>query len=96
MENKVTLVDLITSGAQYGGLRRDCHPKMVELIRSVKRSQCIIDLKASEQKIAEMAEKFYQIGVKRKKVLFVATKNNLRKTLSDIVGPTQHYFVNYR
>lgn len=96
MEGKLSFVDLITSGAAFGGSRRHCHPKMLPFVHEVKKSYCMINLNLTNDKITEIAQIFQQLRTENKKVLFVGTKLRIRKVLSDLVEPSEHYYVNYR
>ncbi len=72
---------LLEAGCHFGHLRRKWNPAMAPYIFMERNGIHIIDLKKTAKKIDEAAEALKQIAKSGKKILFVATK----KQIKDIV-----------
>lgn len=72
---------LLEAGCHFGHLRRKWNPAMAPYIFMERNGIHIIDLHKTVAKIDEAAEALKQIAKTGKKILFVATKNKLRRLL---------------
>lgn len=75
---KVDLTQLIESGAHFGHLTRRWNPKMKPFIFMEKNGIHIIDLKKTQNYLAESAETLSKLVADGKKVLFVGTKKQAK------------------
>lgn len=75
---KVELTNLIESGAHFGHLTRRWNPKMKPYIFMEKNGIHIIDLKKTQQHIAESADALAKLVADGKTVLFVGTKKQAK------------------
>lgn len=72
---------LLQAGCHFGHLRRKWNPAMAPYIFMERNGIHIIDLHKTVAKIDDAAEALKQIAKSGKKILFVSTKNRLRKSL---------------
>lgn len=70
---------LLEAGVHFGHLKRKWNPKMAPYIFMEKNGIHIIDLHKTAVKLDEAAAALKQIAKSGRKVLFVATKNRLRR-----------------
>lgn len=72
---------LLQAGCHFGHLHRKWNPAMKPYIYMERNGIHIIDLHKTVAKVDEAAEALKGIAKSGKKILFVATKNNLRTLL---------------
>ncbi len=72
---------LIKSGAHFGHLTRRWHPNMEPFIFTKKYNTHIIDVNTTLQCIHQAGEAIQTMVAKGKKILFVATKKEIAKTV---------------
>lgn len=75
---KIDLTQLIEAGAHFGHLTRRWNPKMKPYIFMEKNGIHIIDLRKTQNAIAEAYEKLSQLVAEGKHVLFVGTKKQAK------------------
>jgi len=75
---------LLESGVHFGHLSKHWNPKMKAFIFGKKKNVYIIDLEKTAQKIEEAKVFLGQIARSGKKILFVATKKQLRSTIEEL------------
>ena len=83
MSPRVTFDQLLNAGAHYGHLTRKWNPAMAPYIFGDKNSIHIIDLNKTSAKLEEAANALKQIAKSGRKVLFVATKKQVKSVLSE-------------
>lgn len=81
--SRVTFDQLLNAGAHYGHLTRKWNPAMAPYIFGDKNSIHIIDLNKTSAKLEEAANALKQIAKSGRKVLFVATKKQVKSVLSE-------------
>jgi small subunit ribosomal protein S2 len=80
---RVTFEQLLAAGAHYGHLTRKWNPAMAPYIFGDKNSIHIIDLNKTVAKLEDAANALKQIAKSGRKVLFVATKKQIKHAVSD-------------
>lgn len=81
--SRVTFDELLTAGAHYGHLTRKWNPAMAPYIFGDKNSIHIIDLNKTAVKLEEAANALKQIAKSGRKILFVATKKQIKHAVSE-------------
>jgi len=76
---KLSLEDLLASGAHFGHLTRRWNPKMKPYIFMERNGIHIIDLKKTQELAEEALEAAERLSAEGKKFLFVATKNSFAR-----------------
>ncbi len=79
--SRVTFEQLLKAGAHYGHLTRKWNPAMAPYIFGDKNSIHIIDLNKTIVKLEDAANALKQIAKSGRKILFVATKKQIRNTI---------------
>jgi small subunit ribosomal protein S2 len=75
---------LLESGVHFGHLSKHWNPKMKEFIFGKKKKVYIIDLEKTSQKLQEARQFLKQKAKGQEKILFVATKKQLRNMVKDL------------
>ena len=83
---RVQYTDLLEAGVHFGHLTRKWNPKMAPYIFMEKNGIHIIDLHKTAAKLDDAANQLKQISKSGKKILFVATKNQAKSVVSELVG----------
>jgi len=81
--SRVTFDELLTAGTHYGHLTRKWNPAMAPYIFGDKNSIHIIDLNKTSVKLDEAASALKQIAKSGRKILFVATKKQVKHVVSE-------------
>ena len=76
--------DLLESGVHFGHLSKHWNPKMKRFIFGKKKNIYIIDLEKTAQKIEEAKDFVKKIAASGGKILFVATKKQLKDTVESL------------
>ena len=92
----VQYTELLEAGVHFGHLTRKWNPKMAPYIFMEKNGIHIIDLHKTVAKLDEASTQLKQIAKSGKKVLFVATKNQAKSVVSELVGKTGMPFITER
>ena len=83
--------DMLKAGMHFGHRTNRWHPKMKQFIFTSKNGIYIIDLKKTQEKLAEALEFMVKLIGEGKSILFVGTKNQvsapLKKLAEDIAQP---------
>lgn len=82
--SKVSFEQLLEAGAHFGHLTRKWNPAMAPYIFMERNDIHIIDLHKTVAKIDEAAEIAKQMAKAGKKILFVATKKQLKESVSEL------------
>lgn len=75
--------ELLENGVHFGHLSKHWNPKMSKFIFGKKKNVYIIDLEKTAQKLEEAKDFVKQITQQDGKVLFVATKKQLRELIKE-------------
>lgn len=93
---RVQYTDLLEAGVHFGHLTRKWNPKMAPYIFMEKNGIHIIDLHKTAAKLDDAANQLKQIAKSGKKILFVATKNQAKSVVSELVGKTGMPYITER
>lgn len=93
---KIDLTQLIEAGAHFGHLTRRWNPKMKPYIFMEKNGIHIIDLRKTQNAIAEACEKLTQLVSEGKNVLFVGTKKQAKGIIESEARRCQSNWVSER
>jgi small subunit ribosomal protein S2 len=85
--------ELLESGVHFGHLSKHWNPKMKKFIFGKKKNIYIIDLEKTAEKIEEAKEFAKKIVQQGEKILFVATKKQLRDLVKEQAGSCNMPFV---
>jgi small subunit ribosomal protein S2 len=80
---RISLEDLLASGAHFGHLTRRWNPKMKPYIFMERNGIHIIDLKKTQELAEEALSSAEKLAAEGKKFLFVATKKQLRQMVKE-------------
>jgi len=89
---RLSLEDLLASGAHFGHLTRRWNPKMKPYIFMERNGIHIIDLKKSQELAEEALGAAEKLASEGKKFLFVGTKKQLRQVIKDEAQRSQQFF----
>lgn len=78
------IMDLLESGVHFGHLSKHWNPKMKGFIFGKKKNVYIIDLEKTAQKIQEAKDFLKEKAQSGEKILFVATKKQLRGLVKEL------------
>ncbi len=76
--------ELLENGVHFGHLSKHWNPKMKQFIFGKKKNIYIIDLEKTAEKIAEAKDFVKQVALSGEKILFVATKKQLRDLVKEL------------
>jgi len=79
-----TIRELLENGVHFGHLSKHWNPKMERFIFGKKKNIYIIDLEKTAQKIEEAKDFVKKIASSGGKILFVATKKQLKDTIENL------------
>ena len=89
---RLSLEDLLASGAHFGHLTRRWNPKMKPYIFMERNGIHIIDLKKTQELAEEALEAAERMSAEGKKFLFVATKKQLRAMVKEEAERSGQFF----
>ena len=92
----VSMKKLLEVGVHFGHQTKRWNPKMAPYIFTARNGIYIIDLQKSSKKIEEAYKAMNAIAAKGGKVLFVGTKNKLRKQVMEEAVRSGSFYVNSR
>jgi small subunit ribosomal protein S2 len=84
----VTFEQLLESGAHFGHLKRKWNPAMAPYIFAERNGIHIIDLHKTAVKLEEASQVLKNFALEGKRILFVATKKQVRQVVTEQVAPT--------
>ncbi len=85
--------DLLENGVHFGHLSKHWSPKMKQFIFGKKKNIYIIDLEKTAQKIEESKDFLKKIASEGKKILFVATKRQLKEVIEQFAISCQMPYI---
>ena len=88
--------DLLENGVHFGHLSKHWNPKMKKFIFGKKKNVYIIDLEKTAQKLQEAKDFAKQKAKDGEKILFVATKKQLRSAVKELACSCQMPYVTER
>ncbi|MDR3127163.1 MAG: 30S ribosomal protein S2 [Tannerellaceae bacterium] len=83
---KVTFEQLLEAGAHFGHLKRKWNPAMAPYIFAERNGIHVIDLHKTISKLEETANILKNFAIEGKRILFVATKKQVRQVVAEQVG----------
>ena len=90
------LQDLIEAGVHFGHKSQRWNPKMSKYIHSTRENVHIINLGITIGMLTEALQVIQETISKGGKILFVATKKQASKRISELAKETGQYYVNHR
>lgn len=94
--SKIEFQDLLEAGVHFGHLKRKWNPKMAPYIFMEKNGIHIIDLHKTAIKLDEASAALKQIAKSGRKILFVATKRQVKDVVAEKVSEVGMPFVTER
>lgn len=92
-QDKVTIKDLVESGAHFGHQTRRWNPKMKRFIFEERNGIYIIDLSKTLTMLRASIEVVRDIVGKRKRILFVGTKKQAQDVIKDCARECDEFFI---
>jgi small subunit ribosomal protein S2 len=89
----VTFEQLLEAGAHFGHLKRKWNPAMAPYIFAERNGIHLIDLHKTAAKLEETTHILKDFAADGKRILFVATKKQVRQVVAQHVAPTGMPFV---
>lgn len=96
MAVKISVQELVASGAHFGHQTKRWNPKMAEYIYGDKDGIHIFDLIKSKKLLEEALDVLAKSAKEEKKVLFVGTKKQVKDKIKDVASQTNSFYVNER
>src|SRR3989338_2540068 len=96
MTIKVSLEELIKSGAHFGHQTRRWNPKMEPFLYAKKDGVHVFDLITTKKLLEEALIILEDASKKEKKILFVGTKKQAKENIRKIANETGNFFVDER
>jgi small subunit ribosomal protein S2 len=96
MTPKVSIEELLKTGAHFGHLTRRWNPKMEKFIFTEKNGIHIIDLRKTQILLELARQAVYDIASQGKVILFVGTKNQAKSIIEDEAIRTKMNYVTDR
>ncbi len=95
-EAKVTIKDLLESGAHFGHQTRRWNPKMKRFIFEERNGIYIIDLAKSLQQLRAAVQVVRSLVSKRKSILFVGTKKQAKAVVRESAEDCEEFYISER
>lgn len=92
-ETRVTIKDLLESGAHFGHQTRRWNPKMKRFIFEERNGIYIIDLAKTLQQIRVAIEAVKEVVAARKSILFVGTKKQAKIVVKECAEACDEFYV---
>jgi len=96
MPVKVSLKDLLESGAHFGHQTKRWNPKMEEFLYGSQEGVHVFDLTITKERLEEALSFLTQAAKEGKKILFVCTKKQAKAKAKEVAQATDTYFVTER
>ncbi len=94
--SKPTYKELLDAGVHFGHLKKKWNPKMQQYIFMERKGIHVIDLNRTQECLDRASNAIRQIAKSGRKILFVATKKQARKLVSDAALSVGQPFVTER
>ncbi len=85
--------EMLAAGMHFGHTKSRWHPKMKPFIFTDKKGVYIIDLEKSQKEMKSALEFVENLTREGKTILFVGTKNQVKKPMRELAEETGHPFV---
>ncbi len=95
-ETKVSIKDLLESGAHFGHQKRRWNPKMGSFIYEVRNGICIINLAKTVHLLKEAIEVIEKSVEKHQRILFVGTKKQASSVIRDGAERCGEFYISER
>ncbi|MEK7575468.1 MAG: 30S ribosomal protein S2 [Patescibacteria group bacterium] len=82
-EKSKDIEEMLKAGVHYGYSRSSRHPNAKDFIFAIRNNIEIFDLEKVSQKLGEAKEFIKNLGKEKKKIVFVGTKIEARKSIED-------------
>lgn len=96
MAKEIDIKDLVKAGVHFGHLTRKWNPNMAPFIYSEKNGIHIINLYKTINKLDEACVALEKIALSGRKILFVATKKQAKKIISDCASELNMPYITER
>ena len=96
MAKEIDIKDLVKAGVHFGHLTRKWDPNMAQFIYSEKNGIHIINLYKTINKLNEACIALEKIALSGRKILFVATKKQAKKIISDCASELNMPYITER
>tara|TARA_B100001057_G_scaffold310187_1_gene310294 strand:+ start:7487 stop:8248 length:762 start_codon:yes stop_codon:yes gene_type:complete len=96
MAKEIEIKDLVKAGVHFGHLTRKWNPNMAPFIYSEKNGIHIINLYKTINKLEEASSALEKIASSGRKILFVATKKQAKKIISDCASEVNMPYITER
>ncbi len=93
---EISLEEMMKAGVHFGHQKSRKNPKMNEYIYTIRKGINIIDLEKTQEKIKEALEFIKSVRKSGKNILFVGTKVQAKKLISEFAEASGVPFVNER
>lgn len=96
MTDKVSLKELLESGAHFGHQARRWNPKIKPYIFDIQEGIHVFDLTKTKEKLEEALEFLKKSAKEGKSILFVGTKKQARDKVKEVAEKSGQFFVKER
>jgi len=96
MAIKVSLDELVETGAHFGHQSRRWNPKMKPFLYGIKDGVHVFDLTKTREKLAEALDLLEKASKEKKKILFLGTKKQAREKIKEVAKEAGCFYVNER
>lgn len=96
MAVKISLEELIKSGAHFGHRSKRWNPKMKQFIHGENDGVHVFDLLKTKEALEEVLEFLTKSAKEEKKIVFVGTKKQAREKTTEVARESGSYFVTER
>jgi small subunit ribosomal protein S2 len=93
---KVSLEELVKTGAHFGHQSKRWNPKMAEFLYGEKEGIHIFDLTKTKEKLEEALEVIKEAAKAGKTILFIGTKKQVKDYLVTTAKATNSFYINER
>lgn len=96
MTTKISLQQLLESGAHFGHQAKRWNPKMAEYLYGQQEGVHIFDLTKTKPALEEALAALAKYVKEGKEIVFVGTKKQVRDKIAEVAGETGSHYVNLR
>jgi len=92
-KNQDKIDKLLKLGIQFGHKKSRCHPSMMPYIHGKRNDMYIIDIEKFQEKLQEALKFIQSLIKKKKKIVFIGTKPNVKKYLEKIAKENNLFYI---
>jgi small subunit ribosomal protein S2 len=96
MAVKVSLEELVKTGAHFGHQTRRWNPKMKDYLHGAHDGIHVFDLTKTKEKLEEVLKLLKETSKKGKAILFVGTKKQAKNKVEEVAKQTKSFYVTER